>query len=101
MHSIVLLNVSHGGHGTEVFEPRVLRPLRVRSIPNFPYIERRVEPLFLLLHSNQAIRYQSSMHHSTGVCPIRFSSRLMVVNGLLPKNPRLAESGDGCADLCT
>ena len=38
------------------------------------------------------------MHQSMGLRPAASSAALALEKGLLPKNPRCAESGDGCGD---
>ncbi len=58
------------------------------------------ESTSIFLLSMPALIY-TGRHHSIGACPNVESAALICENGRLPKNPRLAESGDGCAAVIT
>ena len=47
------------------------------------------------------VSHNELLPNSIGSVPFSASARLIAENGRLPKNPRYAESGDGCADCMT
>ena len=74
------------------------RALRLRRLAQVPRQQPSGLLVLLLQHADKPTRGQSGSRQSTASAPCAASSSFARENGREPKKPRLADSGDGCAD---